>query len=565
MRTVLIVLATQVSACVAPGEAVARRHGPPRTVPESSSYDRTCSHAELLAFLDEVDAARDPRVVRLDAGTTPGGRELPLLVVADPPVADAASARRDARPRVLVMANIHAGEVEGKEACLELLREVVWGAPDSAGSEPYPVRDVILLLLPIYNADGNDAFGPDHRPLQNGPALTGRRPNAAGLDLNRDYMKQEAVETRLLARVLGAWDPHVVVDLHTTNGSAHGYELTYSPPLSPSAHPDLLAALEQDWLPTLRSAMRTRHGYETFDYGNFMTREGAFQDEIDLASGWRTFDHRPRFGNNYVGLRNRLAILSEAYAYADFRTRIDVTRAFVTEILRLTASRDVELVALCRRLDAETAASGAAGSLVQATEAEVTERDLEPLLLRAVEERTDPATGRVARVASGPRREVPRIPMFVRFRAVETVQAPLAYLLPPGDPGATGDDAAPGFDGAALDALELLLRRHGVRVERLQRPRVVDVEVLRLVSAAREERTFQGHNARSAVWDAREEQRTLPAGTLRVPLGQPLARVAFQLLDPRADDGLAVWNAYDAWLDAGPGTELPLYAVRPAP
>jgi hypothetical protein len=545
---------------LAPRPASGRPSQPaPRTVPESSGYERTGSHAELLRFLDAVDAARDPRVLRLHAGTTPGGRELPLLVVADPPLADAAAARCDPRPRVLVMANIHAGEVEGKEACLELLRDIVWGAT----GEPYPVRDVVLLLLPIYNADGNDALGPKHRPLQNGPALTGRRANAAGLDLNRDYMKQAAAETRLLARVLAAWDPHVVVDLHTTNGSAHGYELTYSPPLSPSVHPELLATLEQDWLPTLRAALRARHGYETFDYGNFMTREGEFQDEVDLASGWRTFDHRPRFGNNYVGLRNRLAILSEAYAYADFRTRIAATRAFVVEILTLTAERGQDVVALCRRLDAETAAAGAAGTLVQAIEAKLTERDVEPLLLRAVERITDPATGRVTQVASGPRRTVPRVPMFVRFRATETAEAPLAYLLPPRGAAAEAEQpAAPGFDAATLDALELLLRRHGLRTERLAAAEEQLVEVLQLVSATAEPEAFEGHRLRRARWDAGRARRALPAGTLRVPLDQPLARLAFQLLDPRADDGLLVWNAYDEWLDAGPGTELPVYALR---
>jgi hypothetical protein len=552
------------AACAQPGGSAGDGRPsapPPRTVPESSGYGRTCSHAELLLFLDDVQAARDPRVVRLSAGTTPGGRELPLLVVADPPLADAPSALADARPRVLVMANIHAGEVEGKEACLELLREIVWEAPGVDGGPPYPVRDVVLLLLPIYNADGNDAFGPNHRPLQNGPPLTGRRPNDEGLDLNRDYMKQDGHETRLLARVLAAWDPHVVVDLHATNGSAHGYELTYSPPLSPSAHPDLLATLEQDWLPVLRERMRVRHGYETFDYGNFMTGGGEFQDEPDRVNGWRTFDHRPRFGNNYVGLRNRLAILSEAYAYADFRTRIAATRAFVTEILALTAERGPDVVALCRRLDAETAAAGAAGTLVQATDVRLAERDLEPLLLRAVEERTDPATGRVTRIASGPRTRLDSVPMFVRFDAREAKSAPTAYLLPP----AQADATAPGFDGAALDALELLLRRHGLRVERLSQPLSQAVEVVRLVDAEQAQEAFQGHRTRRAAWDARLELRTLPAGTLRVPLDQPLARVAFQLLDPQADDGLAVWNAYDACLDAGPGAELPVYAVRGAP
>jgi len=205
---------------------------------------------------------------------------------------------------------------------------------------------------------------------------------------------------------------------------------------------------------------------------------------------------------------------------------------------------------------------------------------------RGVEERTDPATGRVTRVAAGPRRELADVPMYVRFEATATKLAPRAYLLPPRAEAGGGVDA-PGFAADALDAIEALLRRHGVRTERLAPPgsqasgaggdvvadvkadvvadAVADVEAYRLASAEREDQVFEGHRTANAAWTVGRARRAFPAGTLRVPLDQPFARVAFQLLDPESDDGLAVWNAYDAWLDAGPGTELPVYAERPAP
>ena len=100
------------------------RATPPSTVPELSGDRRTSSHAEVMSFLDALQAAGDPRLVRTTFGTTPEGRALPLLVVADPPVSTPQEALASGKPRVFVMANIHAGEVEGKEACLELLREI---------------------------------------------------------------------------------------------------------------------------------------------------------------------------------------------------------------------------------------------------------------------------------------------------------------------------------------------------------------------------------------------------------------------------------------------------------
>ena len=159
---------------------------------------------------------------------------------------------------VYLQANIHAGEVEGKEAAQMLLRDLTLGPLA-------PLLDsLVLLVVPIYNVDGNEALAPGdtNRPGQNGPALVGRSANGQGLDLNRDYVKMEAPETRAPRRC-SRWDPHVFVDLHTTNGSYHGYALTYSPGLNPNA----TAAndfVRDRLLPRLRSRMSERHGRGTF-------------------------------------------------------------------------------------------------------------------------------------------------------------------------------------------------------------------------------------------------------------------------------------------------------------
>ncbi len=125
-------------------------------------------------------------------GRTTEGRDLPYAIASRPLVTSPAEAKRLRRPVVYVQGNIHAGEVEGKEALQALLRDLVMK------TGPSVLDSIVLIAVPIYNADGNERFGPQarQRGSQNGPEMVGQRPNARSFDLNRDYVKAEAPETR---------------------------------------------------------------------------------------------------------------------------------------------------------------------------------------------------------------------------------------------------------------------------------------------------------------------------------------------------------------------------------
>src|SRR5437867_13238701 len=268
----------------------------PMTTAESSNYRSTSRYEDVIAFIGAIQQA-DPDI-RVETFATSGeGRALPLVIAGPPGVIEPRSARATGLPIVFIMANIHAGEVEGKEAAQMLLRDLV--------SSSHKLREAIIVLVaPIYNADGNEKISTDHRKTQNGPPNgVGVRENGQGLDLNRDYVKLESPEARgLIANVLHRWDPLLTVDLHTTNGSYHGYALTYSPTLNPDAPQELIDFERETLLPHIRERMKSRYSRETYHYGNFV-------DQLNPEKGWYTFDSRPRFGNNYVGLRNRFTLL----------------------------------------------------------------------------------------------------------------------------------------------------------------------------------------------------------------------------------------------------------------
>ncbi|MGH7447605.1 MAG: M14 family zinc carboxypeptidase, partial [Longimicrobiales bacterium] len=193
------------------------------TAPERTNYRETTRYAAVVAWLERVAAASP--VIQLDTfGYTLEGRALPLAIVGRLPDRSAEAVRASGRTIVYLQGNIHAGEVEGKESLLMLLREI------AAGGHEQLLDSLVLLIAPIYNADGNERILLTNRPLQHGPVGgTGQRPNAQDYDLNRDHMKLDSPEARSLAQMLARYDPHVGVDLHTTNGTRHAYHLTYSP------------------------------------------------------------------------------------------------------------------------------------------------------------------------------------------------------------------------------------------------------------------------------------------------------------------------------------------------
>ena len=229
------------------------------------------------------------------------------------------------------MANIHAGEVEGKEAMLHLSRRILFGDLKPLLSK------LIILIAPIYNADGNEKISINNRTAQNGPiAGVGVRENSKSYDLNRDYMKLDSAEARALVNLLNRWDPHLTVDLHTTNGSYHGYHLTYSQPLNPNSSAAILSYHRDKMLPAITKAMLKNHKLRTYYYGNFPRFTNL--PTPGQPTRWEAFTHQPRIGQNYHGLRNRLTILSEAYSYLTFKRRVEVTEKFVEEILKYAAA-----------------------------------------------------------------------------------------------------------------------------------------------------------------------------------------------------------------------------------
>jgi hypothetical protein len=517
-----------IAACASQVQSGVSTAAGPHTRAERTAYLETSHYADVIAFLDSLKGR--PELTFGSIGKTGEGREIPYVIASRPRVSTPDDARALNRPILYIQGNIHAGEVEGKEALLMMLRDL------TASPRSNALDSVVLIAVPIYNADGNEKFAPQeqNRGSQNGPEMVGVRTNTQNLDLNRDYIKAEAPETRASLAMFNKWDPDLFVDLHTTDGSYHGYALTYAPPLNPAA--PLGVWTRDSIMPVLRQRMQSRHGFATFDYGDFI-------DDDSLSKGWVTFDSRPRFGTNYYGLRGRTAILSEAFSHDPFERRVKSTYAFVQEILSIAAEKGIparQRVPPPREIAIRSQMTAAPDSV--GVIAEITER-----------------TGDSARTQPGVRRGMRRtgkfitvkMPVFERFRPTLFAPVPSRYVIPASD-----------------TAIVRVLGLHGitVTVAGSSPPNMQlmgDGYVFMIDSAVASTRAFQGHREMRLAGKWRRETRPITAGSFIVDTAQPLGPLAVYLLEPQSDDGLVTWNYFDSELK--PGGVYPVLKIGGAP
>ena len=372
-----------------------------------------------------------------------------------------------------------------------------------AGPHPPLLKDLILAVAPIYNADGNERVSKTNRPGQVGPEEgMGQRANARGLDLNRDFVKLEAPETRGLVKFLNEWNPHLFIDTHTTNGSYHRYTITYDGPKNPAGDPKVIGYMRQTFFPEVTRDFEKRTELKAFYYGNF---------DRDHTK-WTTYPAEARYGTTYVGLRNRLSVLSRGLFLCPVQ---DAGAGDARLRARLPGDS---------RPAARRRSSGCSTGPRRCAAARLRRAGARWRSVAAVKAAEHPATvlgyeETATRTAAASRPRRPKdytVQLVNEFEAAESVARPFAYLVPP----------------AFREAVEAL-QRHGLNVQELREDIELDVEVYKLDAVEKSPRRFEGHQAVELHVTPRAAARMVPAGTLVVKTAQPLGHLAVGLLEPR--------------------------------
>ena len=467
-------------------------------------------------------------------GRSTDGRDIPLIVMRKPLPASPASLKSDKRVVVYIQANIHAGEVEGKEAALMFARDLLADDKDKV------LSNVVFLICPNFNPDGNEKIDKANRTHQNGPSNgVGIRYNGQNLDLNRDAIKAESPELRaVLSNVFNRWDPQVFIDCHTTNGSYHVEPVTFNWMVNPNGDTSLIGYMRDKMSPAISRQLRDRFEVENCFYGEFY-------DMAKPSKGWVMEASEPRYMVNYAGLRNRLAILNENYVYSDYKSRVYGCYYLLRSLALYSSEHHEEIRYLVEAADKRTIARGLAPSPADSFAYTLSVRPLKTAVKIRTWEADVKTDERGRRSFTKSDRQVDvTVPYFIDYYPAKSTRLPYAYLLTVNDP-------------QVID----LLKAHGIVAERLASDYTLKVQSFRISELKAAPRLNQGHYLNSVKGSFEDLEKKFPAGTVLVKSAQVLSPLVSCLLEPESGDGLLAWNFFDRYLAPQWGAGFNAYPV----
>lgn len=487
-----------------------------RTRAEQTDYTETGRYDEVAELCRRM-VAFSPDARYTSFGQSGEGRALPLLVLSTERAFTPEAAHRSRRPIVLIQNAIHAGECEGKDACLELAREML-----VTGQLAELLEHVTLLIIPVFNVDGHERFGPYNRANQNGPREMGWRTTAVNLNLNREYVKADAVEMQAWLRLWNAWQPDLLIDTHTTNGSDHRYDVFYTAITHQGAAEPVAAwiidVLYPGIVPPLAAA-----GVETLPYC-------WPRDRKDVAAGLAgSVDFSPRYSTGYGALCNRPALLIETHMLKPYGRRVQATREMLVQVLKTVNRQPAALRDAVRAADELcTRTRGGHYDGRVPLRVELT-GESHPVVYKGFVPRvrtSDITGGEIVDYTDTPIDIATQ--MYDQTNVTVSVVPPAAYLIPP-----------------QWTEVVARLEWHGVRCGRLTQPVRLPVESYRFEDVRFEATPSEGRQIPHYRAEPVREEREFAAGTIIVPLDQPRAKLAVHMLEPEAPDALVAWGLFN--------------------
>ncbi len=419
---------------------------------------------------------------------------------------------RPGRLTLLVINGIHPGEPEGIDACMMLARDML-----RAGTLP---QNVLLAILPVYNVGGCLNRGVS-RVNQNGPTTYGFRGNARNLNLNRDFIKADAENTRAFQTLFHTLKPQVLIDNHTSDGADYQHVVTYFATQKDKLHPLVSGYMTQTFQPALEKALTTK-GFIPAPYVN------NFKDTPE--SGLLGFNDSPRYSTGYAALFNCFGFTLETHMWKDYPARVTGSYAFDEAAIRL-CDRDAQTI-LANKQRADQAVRA---QKTFALTYKLDRNQTDSITFMGYEAAYKPSevSGLQRLYYDRSKPFTKRIPYQNAFVADMQVDKPAAYIIPQGW-------------SEIIDRL----KRNGVILQPLHKDTLLAVNAYYITDYKSPQRPFEGRFVHTSVKVRTEPQRIhFYRGDYLVAVNQAANRYIVETLEPQGIDSFFNWNFFDSVLD----------------
>lgn len=468
---------------------------------ESPSYDAT------IAWLDKLAGETD-KLQKVSLGKSPQGRDIWMYIASSEGINESARLKQNTKPTVLVQAGIHAGEIDGKDAGMMLLRDIIQGDKSAL------LDKANLLFVPIFSVDAHERSGEFNRVNQRGPVNMGWRTTANNLNLNRDYAKADSLEMQHMLRAINVWQPDLYIDVHVTDGIDYQYDVTFGYNLAQGLSPASYRWLENSYRPAVEAAL-TEQGHIP----------GALifaVDNADINKGMSLWNPSPRFSNGYGDARHLPTILVENHSLKPFKQRVLGTYVMLAQTLKTVGEQATKLKSAIQedkyRASPLITLTWKLAPLEKGWDFKGIDYQLEK----------SPISGAEVVRWTGEPKLYPNLPVMAETVPDIKVTRPSAYYIP-----------------AQWTQVIDRLNVHGIRMTTLKKPTELKLQQYTLSNPVFNTKDFEGRQTVKAESELTKVSTTLPAGTIKISTDQPLGDLAILLLEPQSLDSLLQWGFFN--------------------
>ncbi|GIU15054.1 MULTISPECIES: M14 family metallopeptidase [unclassified Shewanella] len=467
----------------------------------SPSYDKT------FAWLDKLISQSD-LLKKVSIGKSPQGRDIWMIVASKEGAEDATTLSDNGKPTLLVQAGIHSGEIDGKDAGMMLLRDMVFNGKAEL------LDNANLLFVPIFSVDGHERSTEYNRVNQRGPVNMGWRTTAQNLNLNRDYAKADTPEMQHMLQAINIWQPDLYIDVHVTDGIDYQYDVTFGYNLAQGQSPSIYNWLENSYRPTIESALS--------EQGHIPGPLVFAIDNTDITKGMSLWNASPRFSNGYGDARHLPTILIENHSLKPFKQRVLGTYVMLESSLKAIANDSTKLQSAIQqdkyRYSPRVTLSWQQEQQAQGWDFKGIGYTLEQSAI----------SGNDIVRWNGEPKLYPNLPVIGGTKADVTVNRPAAYYIP----------------SQWQEVIERL-RVHGIRMTTLTKPAELKLQQYQFSEPQFAAKDYEGRQRVKATVQSQPVEMTLPAGTVRIDTKQPLGDLAMLLLEPQSADSLFQWGFFN--------------------